>query len=165
MNVPSYDECISILEEQHVPSNIIAHTKKVCEVALRVCDVVSSRGISVNRELVQAGALLHDVKKLEEKHEMVGADFVTSLGYTEVGDVIRTHGLANLKIHGMRPATIEQKIVFYADKRVKNDEVVGISERFKDIRDRYPGFDAAGEEEKTAQDIEDELLEGQEIVI
>ena len=37
----------------------------------------------------------------------------------------------------VQPKTIEEKIVFYADKRVKDNKIVSLEERFEDIKKRY----------------------------
>src|SRR3989338_827222 len=94
MKIPTKEECLKILKDNNVPDNIIAHTKKVCEFSLKVCGVLEERGIKVNRELVAAAALLHDIKKLKPgDHEIEGAEYVESLGYPEVGVWIKKHGL------------------------------------------------------------------------
>ena len=56
---------------------------------------------------------------------------------------------------------VEDKIVFYSDKRVLHDKVVKLEKRFEYIHKRY-GYDI-GENIKFIKKIEQELLEGESI--
>ena len=158
MKIPTKEECLKILKDNQVPDNIIAHTKKVCEFSLKVCDVLEDRGIKVNRNLVAAAALLHDIKKLEPgEHELEGANYISSLGYPEVGVLIKKHGLKHSFNDEFIPKTWEEKIIFYSDKRVKNDKVVSVDGRFEYIKQRYKREDVE-KEIKFTKDVEKELL-------
>ncbi|MBI2542408.1 HD domain-containing protein [Candidatus Woesearchaeota archaeon] len=138
MKIPTKEECLRILKENNVPGNIIAHLNAVHDFSMKVADILEKRGIIVNRDLVSAGALLHDVKKLSPNdHVLEGYEYVKSLGYPEVAMVIKKHGLAHLDDEGFVPGTWEEKIVFYADKRVKGDKIVSVDERFEYIKQRY----------------------------
>ena len=156
--IPTREECLKILQDSNVPSNIIAHSKQVCNVALKIADLLERKGIKINRNLVQAGALLHDVKKLSPNdHVIEGFELIKSLGYPEVAEVLKKHGLYHLDKEEFLPKTREEKIVFYADKRVKNDGVVSVEERFEYIKQRYKKEDI-GQELRFTKKIEKELL-------
>ena len=158
MKIPAREECIELLRKNNVPDNIIAHTKKVCEFSLKVCDALEERKIKVNRDLVAAAALLHDIKKLEPgEHEIEGAKLITSLGYPEVGNLIKKNGLKHSFKDEFMPKTWEEKIIFYSDKRVKNDKIVSIDERFEYIMQRYKR-DIVDREVELTRKIEKELL-------
>jgi len=158
MKIPTKEECLKILKSKNVHDNIIAHTTKVCEFSMKVVDLLESKGIKVNRKLVEAGALLHDVEKLSQKDHIVeGYEFIKSLGYPEVAVVIKKHGLQHVDDESFEPKAWEEKIVFYADKRVKNDKVVSLKERFEYVKKRYGHYDVEKEFEFTKK-IEKELL-------
>ncbi len=158
MKLPSEEECLKILEENKVKDNIIAHLKEVCDFSMKVVDLLENRGIKVNRGLVAAASLLHDVKKLEPgHHEIEGAKYIESLGYIEVANVIRKHGLAHLNKEEFTPKTWEEKIVFYSDKRLRGNRIVSVDERFADLKQRYKKDDVAQEIAFTKK-IEKELL-------
>ena len=158
MKIPTKEECIELLRKNNVPDNIIAHTKKVCEFSLKVCDILEERGIKINRDLVAAAALLHDIKKLEPgEHEIEGAKYIESLGYPEVSNLIKKHGLKHSFKNEFMPKTWEEKIIFYSDKRVKNDTIVSVDERFEYIKQRYKR-EIVDKEIKLTKDIEKELL-------
>ena len=158
MKIPTKEECLKILKENNVPDNIIAHSKKVCDVAVKVAGLLEKKHIKINKNLIIAGALLHDVRKLSPNdHVVEGYGLVNSLGFPEVAILIKKHGLANLDNDEFAPITLEEKVVFYADKRVTNDKVVSLDERFEYIKQRYKSENIE-RELKFTKNIEKELL-------
>jgi hypothetical protein len=91
-------------------------------------------------ELALAAALLHDIGKTScldsgEDHSQVGSDICIKHGYLELAPLVRQHVIL---IDGFpdNPIT-EKEIVYYADKRVVHDQIVGLDSRLKYIIDRY----------------------------
>lgn len=158
MIIPAKQQCLKILKENNVPDNIIAHLNAVHDFSIQLCDVLEKRGIHVNRNLVAAGALLHDIKKTSQNdHVIEGYEFIKSLGFPEVALLVRKHSIVHLQDEEFIPETWEEKIVFYADKRVQGDKVVSIEERFEYARKRYKKPDIEEEFELTKK-IEKEVL-------
>ena len=158
MKIPTKEECLKILKENNAPDNIIAHSEQVCNVALKIANSLEKRGIKLNRNLIAAASLLHDVKKLSPNdHVVEGCKFIKSLGYPEVAGVIQKHGLQHVDDESFEPKTWEEKIVFYADKRVKGNKIVSVDERFEYVKKRYSHYDVEKELEFTKK-IEKELL-------
>jgi len=157
MNIPSREDCLKLLASNKTPFNIICHTKKVAKFAESICDSLIGKGMPVNKDLVIAGALLHDIEKMKDDHANRGADLVTREGFPEVGDLIRFHGYFEINKQGkLDDLSIEQKILFYADKRVRHDNIVSLEERYADLKKRYGhNFD---EEIKFTKKIESELM-------
>lgn len=163
MIIPTKEECLKILKDNNVPDNIITHTKAVCDFSMKVVDLLEKKRINVNRDLVAAAALLHDIRKVNSNaHEVEGFELIKSLGFPEVALVIRKHGLANVHKEEFIPKTWEEKIVFYADKRLKGDKIVSVEERFEDARKRY-NKDEIEEEFNLTKRIEKELLGNENI--
>jgi hypothetical protein len=69
-------------------------------------------------------------------HEEGCADFLIEQGYPEIGEIVRTHKLKLIANPDLF-STIEQKLLFYADKRVINHTPATLDERFADWRERY----------------------------
>ncbi|MBI2661270.1 HD domain-containing protein [Candidatus Woesearchaeota archaeon] len=158
MITPTKEECLKILKENDVPDNVIAHSKKVHEVAMKICEMLEHKGVNANRDLAGAAALLHDIAKVKEgDHMLNGAEIVKSLGFPEVGRIISRHGLAHLDEEEFQPKSTEEKIVFYADKRVTNDRLVSLEDRFKYIKERYKSA-KIDREFKFTKGIEEELM-------
>ncbi len=161
--IPTKSECLKILKDNNVPDNIIAHVNAVCDFSIKVCDLLEKKGINVNLDLVIAGALLHDVKKITKgDHITEGYELVKSLGFLEVAEVIRKHGLQHLGDGSYEPKTWEEKIVFYADKKCNGNKVVSVNERFEYAKHRYNHYDIEKEIEFTKK-IEKELLGNERI--
>jgi uncharacterized protein len=112
---------------------VIAHCKAVAEVALETARVCRKKGIKVNVDLVEAGALLHDIGRSETHsvdHAVVGAQIARAEGLPEaVVAIIERHvggGITGAEAKALGwppgeyvPATLEEKIVSYADKLVE----------------------------------------------
>ena len=163
MKLPTKEECLNILKDNNVPDNVVAHLKAVHDFSIKICDVLEKRGINTNKDLVAAGALLHDVKKISPNdHVAEGYELVKSLGYPEVASVIKKHGIYHLDEEEFQPKTWEEKIVFYADKRVRGNKFVSVDERFEYIKQRYKKEDV-GKEINFTKRIENELLGNEKI--
>jgi len=139
--IPVREECMDILQKQNVPENIIKHCLKVAEMSMDIArKLEDEKGIAVNRSLLRAAAMLHDITKSKPgDHVLSGTKFLKNHGFNAVSEIVRTHGLYHLP--EIRPDTIEQKILFYADKRVIDDRIVSLDERFRYFQDRHPDTD------------------------
>lgn len=137
MNIPTKEQCLKILKDNKTPSNVIGHSKAVCEFAEELADKLEKKGIKINKELVIAASLLHDIKRVEDNHIIEGVNLLNKLGFPEIADIIKKHSLFHLHKEEHQPKTTEEKIVFYADKRVKGNKIVSLKERFDGLKARY----------------------------
>lgn len=146
--IPSREECLKILKDNDVPENVVRHSLKVAELALEIAENLKPKGINADMQLLEAAALLHDLMRGRKgnNHAIEGAKVIAELGYEKVAETVISHGLYNFP--DIKPETIEQKILFYADKRIIEDRVVSIKDRFEDFKKRYSGYD---EEERMSQ--------------
>jgi uncharacterized protein len=121
-----------------VPQNIISHMKKVAAVCSFLTDkITSNSAVEIKGELLLEAALVHDILKTKTaNHELKGAKLFND---SVLADLIRKHRFASLIDPDInnRPQTWEEKILYYADKRVQHDKIVSISERIKDGNKRY----------------------------
>ena len=155
--IPTREECLQILINNKTPSNVIGHCKAVCKAAEEIADNLISKGINVNRELVVAAALLHDIERDKKDHINEGVRLLKGMGFPEIAKVIKKHSLYQIDKKGIQPKTIEEKIVFYSDKRAKGSKIVSLKGRFEDLKKRY-GMDFTKEMEFTKK-IEKELMQ------
>ncbi len=133
-NIPTAAECEVILASRQVNEDVIRHSRKVAEVAQRVAFALKSTGLILNTELVQAGALLHDLAKGEADHASVGASILRSMDFPKVAEVVAAH--TDLEL----PFTLDEKaIVYLADKLVRGERSASIAERFRPALDRFSG--------------------------
>jgi putative nucleotidyltransferase with HDIG domain len=146
--------------QMNMLENIMTHSLQVCRVAAWISGQLCSRGADVNRELVQAGALLHDITKTRsidtgEIHSQTGSDYMNQLGYPEVGEIVRQHVQLDVYFESTTPS--EAEIVNYSDKRVLHDRIVTLEERMDYILERYGNSSAARNGYSWLRDISVEL--------
>ena len=126
--------------------HIAAHSIQVCRVAVFLTDRLNFQGETrssrLNRDLIRASALLHDITKTRsfktrENHAKTGAQMIHTLGYPEVASIIGQHVRLDAYCHS--GPVMEAEVVNYADKRVAHDRIVSLEDRMVDIQQRYAG--------------------------
>jgi putative nucleotidyltransferase with HDIG domain len=139
MRIPSKEECFKLLCETDTMDHIAHHSFQVCRVAMCLTDKLAVKNIVLNRNLIEAAAILHDVTKTRslttgEKHSETGSNLLGDLGYPEVADLIRQHVRLDT-YDSVIPS--EAEIVNYSDKRVLRENIVSLEERMAYILERY----------------------------
>lgn len=148
VSIPSLNQCLDFIERYEMLDNIRAHSFKVARVAELLVDGLIEAGRCPtplpSKELVIAGALLHDIAKTEClngkcRHDDLGQEICTALGFPEIGEIVKEHViLKEFKAKMYKKGLFDAKeIVYYADKRVRHDEVVSLEHRLEYIVDRY----------------------------
>ncbi len=140
LNIPTPEKCLQIIAETEMLDHIVLHSKQVCRVSAFLSDMLISAHLKLNRPLVSAAALLHDITKTRsfdtgENHAATGAKMISDLGYPEVGNIIGQH--VRLRSFCSDAPPNEAEVVNYADKRVLHDTIVSLDERMDYILDRY----------------------------
>jgi uncharacterized protein len=139
ISIPSDAMCRRMISGMGMLENIAAHSLQVCRVSLLLTDHLGLP--ELNRELIRAAALLHDITKTrsfstQEDHAETGARLIADLGYPEVAGIVGQH--VRLDCYFSASATpTEAEIVNYADKRVLHDRIVPLSERMGYILEKY----------------------------
>lgn len=135
--------------------NIRDHSFMVARVAKALVDgLVRSNALSTpaSNEVI-AGALLHDIAKTRclqnnGHHAKDGQSICNELGYPHIGEIVLEHVVLkdfneDLYKEGEFGA---KELVYYADKRVRHDEVVTLQDRLDYIIERYGNGDRTKEE-------------------
>ncbi|MHB0884528.1 MAG: HD domain-containing protein [Bacillota bacterium] len=140
--VPTEAECLKLLAKYRFPEGAWTHVTTVAAVAVFLAEELKRTGLPVRTEVVRAAALLHDLGKSpglprDVDHATSSARVVAGLGYTELVEPIRRHIVHSVLDPESGPRTLEEKLVYYADKLVARD-YVGLAARFKDLKRRYP---------------------------
>ena len=138
--IPSSKKCLDLMRGMGMMEHIVTHSKRVCQVAVCIAGHLNHQSRQPDLELVIAAALLHDITKTRsfktgENHADTGASLLESLGYPEVGDIVRQH--VRLDTYSDSDSIAEVEIVNYADKRVLHDEVVSLKARKEYIFEKY----------------------------
>jgi len=122
----------------------------VSKIAVRIARQLKEKGHEVDMELVDVGAILHDIgrsKTHETDHAAVGGKMVRQLSIAEpVARIVDRHIGAGIpadeaKALGLPdgvyvPETLEEKIVCYADKLIAGWREVDISVTIDDFAEK-----------------------------
>jgi putative nucleotidyltransferase with HDIG domain len=165
MKIPTKNECYQMMCEMEMMDHIVVHSMQVCRVATLLAENLGHKGVRLNYDLIRAAALLHDITKTrsfktEENHALTGGQYLTDLGYTDVGNLVRQH--VRLDEYPQKVSLAEAEIINYADKRVLHEEVVSLDKRLDYILDKYAKIPEHRQRiyrlwEKT-KEIEDEIF-------
>lgn len=157
MTVPGRVEAAELLLSLDPPAWFLRHTRAVAEVAGWLAARIAAAGTSVDRRVVEAAALLHDVDKLlpadDPAHDLPhgdgSADWLTRRGHPELARAAAGHPVTRL-VDGERYrrwasfASREERVVAYADKRA-GQRLESMAARFASWQRRYPGGWSAAE--------------------
>ncbi len=140
--IPTEEECYDIMDRYNMRPNIVDHSIQVKNVSLAITDNLKDPS-SVNRDLVVASSLLHDIAKTrsietgEIRHDLIGGMMLREMGMAAIAYVCEQHVM--FEDFSFTGPLEEREIVFYADKRVMHDRIVTVEERVDDLVKRY-GF-------------------------
>ena len=193
VKLPTRQQCYEIIEQYYVPSNIVKHCEAVAQFGCSIGAELCENGVDVNLPLVERAGLLHDVLRIcdcktidvgklggevsdeqmrrwsELKQEFDGlcheyaAYKLFKDSYPELAMVIKTHKYRDIADEKKRPVSWEQKIVYYADKRVMHDKVVSLRERLEDGHSRNTfGYHSNPEAREEVQKIDNFIFELEE---
>lgn len=175
--LPSSTDITEWRKDVQLPEHIVRHCNAVAACAIDTATVLAHDHYRIIRfEALRSAALLHDLLRFVDfdrhatagpagmeytseqmatwntwktrypgqKHEVAIAAFLREQGFPLVAEIVSTHGLT------LPPATlrtIEQKLLFYSDKRLIIDRRVSLDERFADFRARYGNGKPSAESE------------------
>lgn len=157
-------DAAQLITEFRVPLHVRRHCAAVANFAIELGEKLIAAGEKINLDLLRHSALLHDFmrvvdfrifspekfpdpasaedvkfwKMLREKyagrgHEEVAAQILEERGFSDVARVVLKHRFVQIK-KGFD--TWEEKILYYADKRVMHDKRVTLKERLEEGRKR-----------------------------
>lgn len=120
-----YDKC-------RTPEQTVCHMEAVAQ----FLDALKKemKHSDYNWELLKKAALVHDICRTQRQHARKGAEVLREEGYEEIAKLVEGHhsseGSAGAD-YGEMPQLSEEELLFYADKRVREDQIVSLEERFK----------------------------------
>ncbi|MCI5120028.1 MAG: HD domain-containing protein [Candidatus Electrothrix sp. AUS4] len=121
---------------------------RIAELLAQRLQEVLPEGQTPDLDFCVNGALLHDIAKtpcLKDgcDHAATGAEICQQHNYPEIAEVVAGHVI----LHDFSPERYKQglfgarEIVYYADKRVRHDAIVSLTERLEYILENYGGKD------------------------
>jgi HD superfamily phosphodiesterase len=157
MSVPSRPAAAAVLLSLEPPAWLLRHACAVAEIAGWLAARCAARGVAVDRALVEAAALLHDVDKALPPsnpaaalpHGEGSAAWLAARGMAELAPAVTAHPVTRLLHAGadawLASAPIEELLVTYADKRA-GQRLQSMDARFAGWRERYPDAWSADED-------------------
>jgi len=138
--IPTPGECLQMLQDVGCSEDVIRHCKVVRTIAVRI-----AKKAHANIELVEAGALLHDIGRSKTQgimHGVEGAKIAVQLGLSpKLVMIIERHlgaGIPKdeaialgLPPKDYLPFTLEEKIIAHADNLIDNDHKHPIEEEIE----------------------------------
>jgi len=132
LDAPDDAECGYLLKQYKTPDKVVAHCLAVSRKAVQIAEALKP-DCRINRELIMAAALLHDIARTEENHARAGFNYLLKYGYPRIANIVLSHD--KLAAEDLENIT-ESTIVFYADKLIYGTEEVTLEERFSRSREK-----------------------------
>jgi uncharacterized protein len=150
--LPSKAQALQFLQRTGCQESVIKHCKAVTELAVEIANACREKGLNVNLELVEIGALLHDIgrsKTHSVHHAIIGAGIAEGLGLPKpIVSIIKRHVGGGITAKEARklgwpndiyvPQTLEEKIISYADKLIEGAKRVPIEVTIKKFSGELP---------------------------
>jgi len=150
--LPSREQALQYLHQSGCLRNVIKHCEAVAELAVEIANTCKERELEVNLELVEIGAILHDIGRAKTHsvhHAVVGAKIAESLGLPKpIISIIKRHVGGGITAKEAKklgwprdiyvPQTLEEKIVSYADKLIDGSRRVSIERTIKNFSKELP---------------------------
>lgn len=160
-NLPTRAECFELLEQFNTPQHIIKHSLAVAELAVSLARKLNANGETVNIELVEKACLLHDILRIcdlerpdytrfeggvtkqdllkwsrikTEYNQLSHEDAAYKLlknKFPALALAVKKHRYTAISKQADKPQTWEEKLVYYADKRVEHNKVLPLKTRLK----------------------------------
>lgn len=125
-------EISRLYQKYETPVRVIRHMRKVAELAMQLMDGMPMPRL--NRARVMKACLLHDLCRAEKQHARVSAEAIRKEGYPVIAALVAGHHEAAYSEREAQGPLTEAEILFYADKRVQEDKLVSVEERFRESR-------------------------------
>lgn len=166
----------------HVPLHVVLHMKKVAELCVMLAEALRVNGHSVDAGMVKKAALLHDVLRVcdfrnldlshfrqkvttadlkkwqtirriygKQGHVKAMTSYLKKMGAIELANLVEKHDFYAID----RLGTLEEKVLYYCDKRAEGDKVVSLRERFEHGKKRNA---KKGENDKLRLGIEKKVF-------
>lgn len=166
-NLPTRKQCFEMMIRHLAPPHIVAHCLTVAKVGAFLAERLKEKGIPVDVRLVDRACLLHDVLRICDLRQSDCARFTAGAArrqkaelqrikakykgichedaayrllkdkYPALALAVKKHRYAALLDRSDKPAAWEEKLVYYADKRVMHARIAPLKERLQEAHRRY----------------------------
>ena len=128
---PSKEECMVLLDKYGTPERVKHHCIRVAQVAEVIAVELNRCGLNLDISLVVSSGYLHDIARVQSKHDRVGAEYLASIGLENIANITRNHTFHKIEHRGLD--INEEDVLCIADRVVLEDQFVGPEKRMEYI--------------------------------
>jgi uncharacterized protein len=147
--LPSREQALQLLHEKKCPTKVVKHCIAVAELAKETAESLKENGQTIDVDLVEIGALLHDIGRSKThgvNHAIEGAKIAEVTGLPKsLVTIIKRHvggGVTSKEAKALGwpdddsyiPLTLEEKVVSFSDKLIENGKRVSVELTLEDLR-------------------------------
>ena len=118
------EKIYELYEKYQTPKKVIQHMEAVADFADKILVRLPEK---FNRNRIIKAALLHDLLRHKKEHAKLAAEALRHEGYYEIAKLIEVH---NDEEFSPEAEISDADILWYSDKRVLDDHIVLLEERF-----------------------------------
>lgn len=132
-----------LIEKYALPDWLRRHSAVARDAAWELAEALAAHGERVDVDAVIAGAWLHDIGKSPlvsddpRDHAELSAIVLAAEGLAELAEMARRHVVTAILDRERAPRTLEEKIVYYADRR-GGLTMLSVEERLAEQAERHP---------------------------
>ncbi|MDP9265924.1 MAG: HD domain-containing protein [Chloroflexota bacterium] len=148
------------------PEWLVAHSDIVGRIAVVLAHAHRAIGTDLDPRAVTLAGYLHDIGRTPllagdaRDHAELSALVLAAEGMAELGELVRRHPVYTVLDPARRPRTLEEKLVYLADRR-GGTSVMSLDERMDDVLRRRPEHaEAITRAHPLARAIEQEVFAG-----
>lgn len=135
------DTARKLLQHYETPDHVVRHCKAVARVSTSLASALKEKGFQLSEELVFGSAMVHDIARVFDAHEEVGASLLEEEGYPEEAAIVRHHMHHDVASSIRKIREID--LVCLGDRMVKEDQFVGLDVRMEYILKKWEGHPKA----------------------
>jgi len=161
------EEALQILEEEGVPEQVVEHCKAVARRAVSDAKRIQAAGHKVDLQLVETGALLHDLGRAQTHgldHGYMGGVILRGRGLKEYAHIAERHIAAGLSKQEAKrgglppkeylPQSLEEKIIANADNLIDGTHSVPLKSTLQKLREERVPEESIGRVSELYSEIE-----------
>jgi hypothetical protein len=132
-----------LFERYRYPAWLRRHSLVVGAIATRIAEAHAAAAAAIDVRTVGLGGYLHDIGKSPllagdgREHHVLGPLVLAAEGLSEMAELARRHPVYAPRDPATAPRSLEEKIVYYADRR-GGQRVVSLEERVDEQLARFP---------------------------
>lgn len=130
LHIPTEKERQALFGIAQTPEEVIVHSKKVAQVALKLADSLNNC-FPLDVALLKSAALLHDMCKTMPNHDLAAEALLLACGFPKVAKIVTGHMDLYPQAH------LEASLLFLSDKLVCGIDVVPLAERKRLMKKKY----------------------------